>query len=91
MIALNSVECGHLHDTNEHTDAKKSYCAIHKDQEIVFACYQCQKMCCHKCENHHKGHTKAFFKDKFIYSNYDNVEQIDPETLQEKPPIQLQI
>ena len=44
-------------------DIKKSYCSVHLDQEIVFACYQCQKMCCQMCENKHEGHTKAFFKD----------------------------
>jgi hypothetical protein len=44
-------------------DIMKSYCSVHIDQEIVFACYQCQKMCCQMCENKHEGHTKAFFKD----------------------------
>ena len=64
-------------------DIKKSYCSVHLDQEIVFACYQCQKMCCQMCENKHEGHTKAFFKDQYIYTcqNYDNVEQISQQDL----------
>jgi|SaaInl59LU_5_DNA_1037362.scaffolds.fasta_scaffold100337_1 hypothetical protein len=36
------------------------------------------------CENKHEGHTKAFFKDQYIYTcnNYDNVEQISQQDLQ---------
>ena len=64
-------------------DIKKSYCSVHLDQEIVFACYQCQKMCCQMCDNKHDGHTKAFFKDQYIYTcqNYDKVEQISQQDL----------
>ena len=27
-------------------EIKKSYCQLHEEEEIVFACYQCQMMCC---------------------------------------------
>lgn len=58
---LSTVDTGSSQKSE--ADIKKSYCSVHHDQEIVFACYQCQKMCCQMCENKHEGHTKAFFKD----------------------------
>ena len=33
----------------------------------------------------------AFFKDDFIYNNYENVDKVNLETLQENPQIQLQM
>ena len=70
--------------THSHMEQQKSYCITHKDQEIVFACYQCQKMCCSMCEDKHDGHTKAFFKDQFIYPNYENVEQVPQQIIQQE-------
>lgn len=68
-------------------DIKKSYCQLHQDEEIVFACYQCQVMCCSMCANMHIGHTKAYFKDLFVESNYENVEQTPQEVLQQNGSI----
>lgn len=79
------------HEHSETGKKSKSYCALHHDEEIVFACYQCQKMCCQKCKVNHKGHSLAFFKDDFIYNNYENVDKVNLETLQENPQIQLQM
>lgn len=58
----------------------KSYCKTHEDSEIVFACYECQAMCCQKCSDKHKSHTIVFFKDNFVYPNYDNVRQVQQTT-----------
>ena len=40
-------------------------------------------MCCQLCAKDHVGHTKAFFKDTYIESNFSNVKQTPIETLQQ--------
>lgn len=44
-------------------------------------------MCCLMCESMHEGHKKAFFKDEFIYPNYDNVTQITSKTITKQATI----
>ena len=36
------------------------------------------------CEDKHDGHTKAFFKDQYIYPNYENVEQLPQQIIQQE-------
>ena len=52
------------------------YCKIHNDEEIVFACYECSDMFCQRCQNSHCNHKIVFFKDSFVYPNYENVRQL---------------
>lgn len=75
--------CTKKHGCHDHFEVKKSYCQIHEGEEIVYACYQCQVMCCSLCAYMHTDHTKAYFKDCFVENNYDNIDQTLQETLQQ--------
>ena len=58
--------------------AIKSYCKVsgHERQEIVFACYECSDTFCHLCLDQHRTHTLIYFKDMYLFSNYDDVVQM---------------
>lgn len=68
---------GHQQHSHGGHTASKSYCQAH-GKEIVFACYQCQKTCCHDCEAEHYQHHIVFFKDEFISqaSNFENLHYV---------------
>jgi hypothetical protein len=42
----------------------------------MFACYECSETYCLKCLDAHRHHTLIFFKDAYLVSNYENVNQI---------------
>jgi len=74
-------------------DASKSYCKCkgHDSCEIVFACYECSDTYCYKCLDAHRSHTLIFFKDAYLVSNYENVNQITkatPENSQSPSPVE---
>lgn len=41
IISTSRDEPEHQRQSHQHADQQKSYCTIHSDQEIAFACYQC--------------------------------------------------